>query len=132
MKFHAWILLLLSTILVSCSTIKQNPTTDQPGTFTGQPIESSAQIPVSVNELPPGPELPTPGPSEVETSVAELPSQGSTPIGPEYQIPDARKVFTVRVEDKNYSKYSGAKDKLNQAEKSWLKYSTRKITKKPF
>lgn len=90
MKFHTWILLMLSSILFySCSTI---------------PVPQEPTEPVII-EAPP-----------VVIEDPGLPSQGSEPIGPTYNLPNMKKVFTVKIDDVNYSKYAGAKAKLDKAE----------------
>lgn len=107
MKFHVWMLLLLS-ILASCSTVRLPTAPIETPTET---IETPSTPVVETPTLPTSPTEPD------ETEISYGPSTGSEPIGPEYELPNMRKVFTVKVENTNYSKYEGAKAKLDQAEK---------------
>jgi hypothetical protein len=50
-------------------------------------------------ETPPVQEAPV----EVSVPAEEVPHTGSTPIGPEYPVQDVKKVFTVKIEDTNYT-----------------------------
>ena len=79
-------------------------------------LSCNSQIPPENSpEIKPEPvevEVPAPTP---EVSEGEVPHVASTPIGPDYPVANVKKVFTVKIENTNYTPEQKAK--LDQAEK---------------